>query len=64
MSNLDLRILSSLAKVFPDHAPPAKYEKEWLNALCGETVSVQAAYKFNVAGARSWASLRISAQAR
>jgi len=57
MQNLELRILSSLAKVFPRQAPPAKPEKEWLSALRGETVSLQAAYRLSEKKYRTWGKL-------
>jgi len=57
---VELRLISSLAKVFPRSAPPSRPEKCWLSTLGGERVSFQAAYVFPVGhGARSWAHLRV-----
>jgi len=59
-NDFELRLLSSLAKVFPGKAPPARHEKEWLSALRGETVSFQMAYRIN-GPFRSWAKLTTDA---
>jgi len=57
--NVEVRLLSSLAKVFPRKAPePPK--KEWLTALGGETISFQVAYRQHEGGSRSWAQLQVS----
>jgi len=58
---LELRLLSSLAKVFYRDAPPERPEKEWLSALCGERVSLQAAYKQSVDSGRIWGCLKVEA---
>ncbi|MCL2421297.1 MAG: DUF4091 domain-containing protein [Defluviitaleaceae bacterium] len=60
-THLELRLLSSLAKVFPHHAPPAQHEKHWLTALGGEIVSFQLAYMLQKGRHRSWAELMIDA---
>lgn len=57
---VELRILSSLAKVLPRIAPPARPEKCWLNAFGGERVSLQGAYVYRNAG-RTYAKLRVEA---
>lgn len=57
----ELRLLSSLAKVFSRNAPPAQHKMEWLSALGGETVSIQIAYKQCEMGHRSWLNLKIDA---
>jgi len=56
----EIRLLSSLAKVFPNHAPPARHEKEWLSGLKGETVSFQLAYRVKESG-YMWGRLQIDA---
>jgi len=58
MSGIELRLLSSLAKVFPRKAPPTRPEQEWLSALRGENVSFQAAYK-QFEGGLIWACLKV-----
>ena len=58
---LELRLLSSLAKVFYRDAPPERLEKEWLSALSGERVSLQAAYKQNVGSGYIWGCLKVEA---
>ena len=40
----EMKLLSSLAKVFPDETPVYRPECQVLSALWGETVSFQAAY--------------------
>jgi len=60
MSNLELRLLSSLAKVLPHQCPPARPEKEWLSTLNGEKVSLQLAY-LHKKGGREWGRLKIDA---
>lgn len=60
MSNYELRLISSLGKVFPHSAPPARPEKEWLSVLNGETVSLQIAY-LQKKGGRAWGRLKIDA---
>ncbi|MCL2360371.1 MAG: DUF4091 domain-containing protein [Defluviitaleaceae bacterium] len=55
----ELRLLSSLAKVFPKSAPPERPEKSWLGALEGETVSFQIAYKHSNNSWRKWAKLEV-----
>ncbi|MCL2528413.1 MAG: DUF4091 domain-containing protein [Defluviitaleaceae bacterium] len=56
---LELRLLSSLAKVFPRSAPAQRPEASWLSALQGETISFQAAYKQGEQARRAWANLEI-----
>ena len=61
-SKFELRLLSSMAKVLPNCAPPARHEKEWLSALCGERVSFQVAYRNNgIQG--SWARVKLTSSA-
>jgi len=60
MSQFDLRLISSLAKVLPKNAPQARPEKCWLGAFGGETVSFQAAYLYQH-HVRSWAVLKVEA---
>jgi len=57
----EIRLLSSLAKVFPHAAPPARPEKEWLSALGGETVSFQVAY-LQKRGKQHWTHLRLETE--
>ncbi|MCL2425396.1 MAG: DUF4091 domain-containing protein [Oscillospiraceae bacterium] len=58
MSNLELRLLSSLAKVFTRNAPSAKLDSDWLSALMGERVSLQAAYLYE-GDVRSWGKITV-----
>ena len=58
----EMRLLSSLAKIFPKNAPPERPEKAWLSALGGETISLQVAYKHSKTGRRGWAHLHVSVQ--
>lgn len=60
---LELRLVSALAKVFPNNAPPATNDDNWLSALTNETVSLQAAYLYKNGCIRSWAVLKIEAPA-
>ena len=61
MNDVELRLLNSLAKVFPHKSPPAEAEKIMISALRGETVSVQAAYLYKENGHRSWARFTVDA---
>ena len=58
---VEMRLLSSLAKVFHREAPMGRAEKEWLSALGGERVSLQAAYKQSMDTRRVWGCLKVSA---
>ncbi|MCL2571343.1 MAG: DUF4091 domain-containing protein [Defluviitaleaceae bacterium] len=58
---VELRILSSLAKVFPNNAPPERPESKWLAAFRGETISFQVAYQINNKGPRLWAHMKVNA---
>jgi len=61
MSELELKLLSSLAKVFPGSAPGAVTSEELPGVLYGETISFQVAYKYRSDTHRSWACLEIDA---
>ena len=58
MSKTELKIISSLAKVFPDSAPPVRTEKCLFSTLAGETVSFQVAY-LHGENSRQWGVLHI-----
>ena len=59
MADFEVRLLSSLAKVFPRNAPFSRHEEIWLSALGGETISFQVAYKQNEDIFRSWITLKV-----
>jgi len=59
MSQLELRLLSSLAKVFTRNAPAGQHNN-WLSALRGERVSLQAAYVYG-GEVRSWGKIALKA---
>ena len=63
MSDIEIKLLSSLDKVLPDCTPSADPYRVRLSALRGETVSFQAVYKYNSDGFRSRASLKIETPA-
>jgi len=59
MPDVELKLLSSLVKVFPRQTPVKRQEKEWLSALRGETVSFQAAYLLKNDAGRSRGSIEV-----
>jgi len=63
MPDIEIRALGSLAKVFPNSAPPALTENKKLSALRGETISYQIAYLYKSDGFRSYAQMSIEASA-
>ena len=61
MSKLELKLFSSLAKIFPESTPESVTNKEIPAVLYGETISFQIAYKFKSDSSRSWANMEIKA---
>jgi len=61
MSKLELKLFSSLAKIFPGSTPKPIRAEELPGVLYGETISFQVAYKFKSDSSRSWANIEIDA---
>jgi len=57
---IEMRLLSSLAKVFTHEVPPKRPMNAWLSALHNERVSLQAAYK-QKNGSEMWGSIHVDA---
>ena len=61
MKGFELKIYSSLEKVFLHHAPKTDTNTLSLSALIGETVSFQLAYHLDSDQFRSWGKIKVSA---
>ena len=59
-TSFELRLYTSLDKVFPHNGPGTFAKQLSFSALQGETVSFQIAYKHPASGYRGWARLRVS----
>jgi len=57
----EVRLYSSLEKIFPHCAPPAYAKQLKLSAMYGETVSFQISYRLAANWYRSWGRLKITA---
>ena len=55
----ELRLYTSLEKIFPHHAPESQESPLRLTALLGETVSFQIAYRLPAGRYRSWGRLSV-----
>ena len=64
MSEIEVRLLSSLAKVLPDQVPAEPLNVTKIGALRGETVSFQVAYIYITDSFRSFAKLGVDADAK
>ena len=59
MSVLEMKLFSSLAKVFPQKVPVNEPAQGWLCALYDETISFQAAYRYTSDNFRTWVKLEV-----